>query len=125
MSLTTPFQTVISLAPFILDPTGTITKGGKTILSSDSGPRQTPPNSSITPPSPWTSIGLESINHEEGEGDIKGTEDELLHWRREEDHETTNPPIDCLQQDHEEPASNAARWGISQGTAQRNRDKQT
>ena len=125
MSLITPFQTITSLAPFILDPTGMITKGGKTTPSSDSGPHQMPPDNLITPPSPWTSIGLELTSHEEGEGDTKGTKDESLHWRREEDHETTNLPTEHPQQDHEELASNVAKWGTSQGTAQGNEGRQT
>src|SRR5258708_24141581 len=85
----TPFQTIVNLAPFILAPTGTITKGGKTIPSNDSGPCQMPLGNSITPPSPWLSIEPELSSHEEGEEDIQGPKDEPLRWKRQDDQAPT------------------------------------
>ncbi len=78
----------------------------------------------ITPLSLWTLTELRSTNREEEEEDIKGTKVELLQWKKEEDHETTNLQTVCPQQDHKEHVLNVAKWNTSPGTALGNKGRQ-
>src|SRR5258708_12984596 len=82
MSLITPFQTIVSLAPSILDPTTTITRGGKTTPSNNNGPCQMPPDNLITPQTPRISIQQRLLGSEAGEANLKLLNQEHLNQRK-------------------------------------------